>query len=160
MEKEFQEFVSQFNKNSNISLAQFFYQAELHLAKQLKHFLQIETSQNKSLYDLIMMARRKGQTETNKQFWEALLAFNKVSFNPNKKNDQPWLRFVNIIESLQEYSGSQLFDATQIGVKRTHRLYFAYMLSWEHLRYIAGNDDGYSPSSEVLAIYSSAHFDE
>jgi len=156
----FEDFVKQFNSDQPISLAAFFYQAELHLITQLKDYLKIEQSQEKSFFSLIEEAKKTNNAETDKHFWNALLAFNKVNFNPSNKNVLPWLRYVNIIESLQGYSGSQLFEAKNIKVKRQHRLYFAYMLTWEHLRYIAGNDDDYSPSSELLGLYSDAHSED
>ena len=63
-------------------------------------------------------------------------------------------RFINIIEKLQGYNGTQVFKGTNLKEKRKLRLYFAYMLTWEHLRYLAGNEDDYSPSSEILNAYS------
>ncbi|RBW43794.1 hypothetical protein DS885_12720 [Psychromonas sp. B3M02] len=160
MENSFENFVAQFKAQQPVSLAVFFYQAELHLIKQLKDYLQIEQTTERSFFSLVEQAKKIKQKETSKHFWIALLAFNQVNFKPVKNNAQPWLRFVNIIESLQGYSGSQLFDAKNIQVKRQHRLFFAYMLAWEHLRYIAGSEDEYSPSSELLATYSSAHSEE
>ncbi|MEG3753152.1 hypothetical protein [Psychromonas arctica] len=160
MENSFESFVEQFKAQQPVSLAVFFYQAELHLIKQLKDYLQIEQTTERSFFSLVEQAKKMKDKETNKHFWNALLAFNQMNFKPTKHNAQPWLRFVNIIESLQAYAGSQLFDAKNIKVKRQHRLFFAYMLAWEHLRYLAGNEDQYSPSSEVLICYSSAHFDE
>ncbi|WP_409439294.1 hypothetical protein [Psychromonas sp. GE-S-Ul-11] len=160
MENSFENFVAQFKTQQPVSLALFFYQAELHLITQLKDYLQVEQSTERSFFSLVEQAKKIEQKETNKHFWNALLAFNQVNFKPVKNNAQPWLRFVNIIESLQGYAGSQLFDAKNIKVKRQHRLFFAYMLTWEHLRYLAGNEDDYSPSSEVLACYSSAHSEE
>ncbi|MDA7747331.1 hypothetical protein N8878_08395 [Psychromonas sp.] len=160
MENSFENFVEQFKAPQSASLAAFFYQAEFHLVKQLKDYLNIDQASTKSFFSLIEQAKKTNNADTNKDFWNALLAFNNVYFNPSKKNVLPWLRFVNIIESLQGYAGSQLFEATNIYAKRQHRLYFAYMLAWEHLRFIAGNDDGYSPSGEVLASYSSAHSED
>lgn len=156
----FETFVEQFKAQQPVSLAVFFYQAELHLVTQLKDYLQIDQASHRSFFSLVEQAKKIKQKDTNKHFWNALLAFNQVSFKPANNNTQPWLRFVNIIESLQGYAGSQLFDAKNIKVKRQHRLFFAYMLTWEHLRYLAGNDDDYSPSSEILGAYSSAHLDE
>ncbi|TEW56193.1 hypothetical protein E2R68_03625 [Psychromonas sp. RZ22] len=160
MENTFEHFVEQFKSEQPVSLAAFFYQAELHLIKQLKDYLNVEETQQRSFFSLIEQAKKINNVDTNKHFWNALLAFNKVNFNPSKHNAQPWLRYVNIIESLQGYSGSQLFSASNIQLKRQHRLYFAYMLTWEHLRYIAGNDDDYSPSSEILSEYSQAHSED
>ena len=160
MENSFENFVAQFKTQQTVSLAEFFYQAELHLVTQLKDYLSIEQSIPRTFFSLIEQAKKTHNTETNKHFWNALLAFNQVNFNPTSNNAQPWLRFVNIIESLQGYAGSQLFEAKNIKLKRQHRLFFAYMLTWEHLRYIAGNDNDYSPSSEVLASYSTAHSED
>ncbi|TEW49842.1 hypothetical protein [Psychromonas algicola] len=160
MEANFEHFVKQFKSEQSVSLAAFFYQAELHLITQLKDYLKIQQSQDRSFFSLIEEAKKTNNVDTNKHFWNALLAFNKVTFNPSNKNALPWLRYVNIIESLQGYNGSQLFEAKNINAKRQHRLYFAYMLTWEHLRYIAGNDDDYSPSSEILGCYSEAHSED
>ena len=160
VEANFENFVKQFKSESSVSLAAFFYQAELHLITQLKDYLKIEQSQDRSFFSLIEQAKKTNNADTSKHFWNALLAFNKVTFNPSNKNVLSWLRYVNIIESLQGYSGSQLFEAKNINTKRQHRLYFAYMLTWEHLRYIAGNDDDYSPSSELLGCYSDAHSED
>ena len=159
MENNFENFVAQFKEQQPVSLGAFFYQAELHLVTQLKDYLGVEQAQPRSFFSLIEQAKKTNNADTNKHFWNALLAFNQINFNPTS-NSQPWLRYVNIIESLQGYAGSQLFEAKNIKLKRQHRLFFAYMLTWEHLRYIAGNDDDYSPSSEVLDAYSSAHSEE
>ena len=160
MENNFEQFVAQLKVKKSPSLTVFFYQAELHLVKQLKDYLGIEQSMQMSFFSLIEQAKKVHNPDTNKHFWNALFAFNNVNFIPCKNKAQPWLRYVNIIESLQGYSGSQLFDATNIKLKRQHRLYFSYMLTWEHLRYIAGNDDDYSPSSDILAVYSQVHSEE
>lgn len=160
METSFENFVAQFKTNQSVSLAVFFYQAELHLVSQLKDYLDVDQTLPRSFFSLIEQAKKTNAPDTNQYFWNALLAFNQVNFHPNNKSAQPWLRFVNIIESLQGYSGSQLFEATNIKLKRRHRLFFAYMLAWEHLRYIAGNDDDYSPSGEVLSSYSQVHLEE
>ena len=160
VENNFEEFVEQFKSTQSVSLSVFFYQAELHLVTQLKDYLGVEQTQPRSFFSLIEQAKMSNARDTNKYFWNALLAFNQMNFHPNKKGGQPWLRFVNIIESLQGYAGSQLFVASNIKLKRQHRLFFAYMLAWEHLRYIAGNDDDYSPSAEVLSSYSQVHLEE
>lgn len=157
MNSNFEDFVNQFKSQQSISLEAFFYQAEIYLTEQLKDYLAVPQSTPRSFFSLLEEAKKRDNIDTNKYFWNALLSFNQASFNPNIKSAQPWLRFVNIIEELQGYSGSQLFAASSIKLKRQHRLYFAYMLAWEHLRYIAGNDDGYSPSSEILGSYSDAH---
>ena len=160
VDTNFESFVAQFKTQQPVSLAAFFYQAELHLITQLKDYLGVEQSTERSFFSLIEEARKIHNADTNKHFWNALTAFNQVNFNPSKHNTLPWLRYVNIIESLQGYAGSQLFASKSIKIKRQHRLFFAYMLTWEHLRYIAGNDDDYSPSSEVLASYSNAHSED
>ncbi len=160
MENSFENFVGQFKEQKPVSLATFFYQAELHLVTQLKDYLNVDQSLPRSFFSLIEQAKKTHNADTNKHFWNALLAFNQVNFNPTSKSAQPWLRYVNIIESLQGYAGSQLFDETSIKVKRQHRLFFAYMLTWEHIRFIAGNEDEYSPSSEILNAYSTAHSED
>lgn len=160
VENTFEKFVGQFKSQHSIPLDTFFYQAEFHLIKQLKDYLKIEQSSTRDLFSLLEQAKKTKNKDTSKHFWDALFTFNQVGFNIGKGNVYPWLRYVNIIESLQGYTGSQLFAASTIKLKRQHRLYFAYMLTWEHLRYIAGNDDDYSPSSELLALYSQKHSEE
>lgn len=160
VDNNFEGFVAQLTEKKTVSLTVFFYQAELHLVEQLKNYLGIEQTKDVSFFSLVEQAKKIKNEDTNKHFWNALLAFNQVSFKPTNNNKQHWLRFVNIIESLQGYAGSQLFDASSIKLKRQHRLFFAYMLAWEHLYYLAGNDDNYSPSSVILNTYSSAHTEE
>jgi len=160
VENNFKSFVEQFKSQQSVSLSVFFYQAELHLIAELKDYLGVEQSKPSTFFSLVEQAKKLPNADTNKHFWNALLAFNQVSFKPANGNTQSWLRFVNIIESLQGYAGSQLFDAKDIKLKRQHRLFFAYMLAWEHLHFIAGHDDDYSPSSEILATYSSAHTED
>ena len=154
VELSFEKFVAQFKLKQSASLATFFYQAEMHLIKQLKDYLDVEQTSETSFFALIEMAKKTNNNDTDSRFWEALLAFNQVNFHPSSSNAQSWLRYVNNIEALQGYNGSKLFEATKIKLKRQHRLYFAYMLTWEHLRFIAGNDDDYSPSNEILNCYS------
>jgi len=160
VDTHFTQFAAQFTSQQTMSLSAFFYQAECHLVEQLKDYLKIDKNTTYRFFTLIEAARKTNNVDTNKDFWNALQAFNKVSFNPGKRNVQPWLRFVNIIERLQGYNGSQLFNEHNINRKRQHRLFFAYMLTWEHLRYIAGNEDDYSPSGELLGLYSDAHTEE
>lgn len=90
--------------------------------------------------DAVSVACGLNDPETGRHFWDALRAFQSGSL----------LKFVNVIERLQQYSGSQIFPIKNIRRKRSARLYLALALSWEHLRYLAGKDDDYSPSSELL----------
>jgi hypothetical protein len=107
----------------------------------------------------IKQGRKSNNTETNAKFWSALEAFylavgDSIDHNTTKKR---WLRFVNIIENLQGYSGSLLIEDKHIQSKRIKRFYLAYTLVWEHLRYIAGNEDDYNPSESVLAAFTEEH---
>jgi len=157
VELTFERFLSELKKQPPMSLATFFFQAEVHLIKQLKDYLEIDQAIQKSFFSLIEAAKKTSNADTDHRFWEALIAFNKVSFNPRHNNAQPWLRYVNTIESLQGYNGSQLFSGQKLALKRQYRLYFAYLLTWEHLRYIAGNEDDLNPSSEMLHLFSHVH---
>lgn len=153
MSKQFADFLKQC-KQINDS---FFCYAEYFLMEQLTDYLNLDSSKSYSFEYLIGQARKTQHKETHPLFWQALLALHKSV--PANKGTKPvaWLKFVNIIERLQGYSGAQLFADKNIKHKRIQRLYFAYMLSWEHLRYMAGKDDGYSPSAEILVVYSQAH---
>ncbi|HEY7865951.1 MAG TPA: hypothetical protein VIC51_08105, partial [Psychromonas sp.] len=104
-------------------------------------------------------AKKLKNPETDNKFWDALLAFNRlvetaIDSKCTSQNSRFWLRFINIIEKLQGYKGSQIFTTTNIKQKRKLRLYFAYMLTWEHIRYIAGKEDDYSPSGDILDAFS------
>ena len=160
MNPAFNEFLEELT-NENLILIEpiFFVKAAVFLEEQLESYLNIEGQHAHSLRSLIESARKLKNEETDKAFWRALLAFNSLieaaletSYNHHSKNK--WLRFINIIENLQGYNGTQVFKGTNLKEKRKLRLYFAYMLTWEHLRYLAGNEDDYSPSSEILNAYS------
>lgn len=165
MNSDFKDFVKELTSEHQIlNEPVFFVKAALYLEEQLESYLNIEGRHDHSLRYLIESARKLKNEETNKSFWKALLAFNTLiedSLDTNKKtqSNNNWLRFINIIENLQGYNGTQIFNGTNLKEKRKLRLYFAYMLTWEHLRYIAGKDDQYSPSSEILNAYSD-HGDE
>ncbi|MEC8428742.1 MAG: hypothetical protein VXZ35_09960 [Pseudomonadota bacterium] len=93
--------------------------------------------------DALFTACRLNDPETGRHFWGALQAFQSGSL----------LKFVNVLERLQQYSGAQVFPINNIRHKRRVRLYMALALSWEHLRYLAGKDDDYSPSGDILQKY-------
>ncbi|WP_028862871.1 hypothetical protein [Psychromonas aquimarina] len=138
----------------------FFAQAGSLLQLQLREYLSLENRRENSFYKSVCTARKLNNADTDKKFWQALLSFDSVldSFvmpeSRCQRNCRKWLRFVNMIEELQGYKGSQVFSAAGIYKKQQVRLFFAVMLTWEHLRYIAGNDDQFSPSSEILAVFA------
>lgn len=160
MEIAFTDFVEQCKQQNNQSLTLFLTQAEYFLAEQLKDYLGVDAQNLYNFSTLLAKAKQTQHPETDNKFWLALLALHKTNLQGNKKNRQSWLKFVNIIEELQGYSGAQLIDEKSIKLKRVQRLYLAYMLSWEHLRYMAGKDDEYSPSAEIISCYSSAHSED
>ncbi|WP_354625627.1 hypothetical protein [Psychromonas sp. MME2] len=139
----------------------FFVQGALYLQAQLCDYLCKEgVAIENSFLKQIKSAQRHGNSETDKAFWRALHVIHSLSTMPSHHQcERKWLRFINIIEKLQGYNGSQLFAHVGIKKKRLYRLYFAYMLSWEHLRYLAGNDDEFSPSAIVLDTFSSINDD-
>ena len=67
MEANFEYFVNQFKTEQPVSLAAFFYQAELHLITQLKDYLNIQQSQDRSFFSLIEEAKKTNNADTNKQ---------------------------------------------------------------------------------------------
>ena len=125
---------------------------------QLQDYLMHEGLTALTFTDAIKQARKRNNNETDQRFWCALEAFYLAVADSidNKTKCTNWLRFVNIIESLQGYSGSQLINDKRIHSKRIKRLCLAYVLTWEHLRYIAGNEDDDNPSESVIAAFSDA----
>lgn len=128
------------------------------LKQQLQDYLHKEGLTALTYTQAIKLARKSNNSETDARFWSALEAFylavgDSIDNQPQAKR---WLRFVNIIEELQGYSGSQLINDKQIRSKRVKRFYLAYALAWEHLRYIAGNEDDYNPSELILTAFSDA----
>lgn len=160
MNQAFDGFVKELcSANVNLNEPVFFAKSAVFLEQQLTSYLQIEAQHKHSLRFLILSAKKLKNTETDKKFWDALLAFNRlieaaIESKCTSQNSHHWLRFINIIETLQGYKGSQIFTTTNIKQKRKLRLYFAYMLTWEHIRYIAGYEDDYSPSGEILDNFS------
>jgi len=126
---------------------------------QLKDYLKSENFTAQTFTQAIKQAREINNSETDPKFWSALEAFYLAVGDSidNKQQRKRWLRFINIIEHLQGYSGSQLISDKQIRSKRIKRLFLAYTLTWEHLRYIAGNEDDYNPSELVISAFSDAH---
>tara|TARA_R110001583_G_scaffold16561_22_gene67996 strand:- start:8994 stop:9506 length:513 start_codon:yes stop_codon:yes gene_type:complete len=126
------------------------------LKVQLKDYLDSQGLTAMTFTQAIKQGRKSNNTETNAKFWSALEAFylaagDSIDHHTAKKR---WLRFVNIIEELQGYSGSLLINDKQIHCKRIKRFYLAYTLVWEHLRYIAGNENEYNPSELVLEAFT------
>jgi len=166
MNQAFDDFVKELcNTNVNLNEAVFFVKSAVFLEQQLEQYLHIERQHQHSLRFLILAAKKLKNQETDKKFWDALLAFNTlieaaVESKCTRKTTSKWLRFINIIESLQGYAGSQVFTSTNIRQRRKLRMFFAYMLTWEHLRYIAGNDDDYSPSDEILEEFAQLSADD
>jgi|GEM_PF-3265324 len=165
MNQAFDGFVKELcSANVNLNEPVFFAKSAVFLEQQLTRYLQangllIEGQDKHSLSFLILSAKKLKNTETDNKFWDALLAFNRlveaaIESKCTSQNSHHWLRFINIIEILQGYKGSQIFTTTNIKQKRKLRLYFAYMLTWEHIRYIAGAEDDYSPSGDILDAFS------
>lgn len=126
---------------------------------QLKDYLKSESVTAQTFTQAIKQAREINNSETDPKFWSALEAFYLAVGDSIDNNNQRkrWLRFINIIEHLQGYAGSQLINDKKIHRKRIKRLYLAYTLTWEHLRYIAGNEDSYNPSELILSTFSDVH---
>lgn len=160
MNQAFDAFVKELcSANVNLNEPVFFVKSAVFLEQELTGYLQKEGQHTHSLRYLILAAKKLKNTETDNRFWDALLAFNSlietaVESKCTSQKSSHWLRFINIIEDLQGYKGSQIFTTTNIKQKRKLRLYFAYMLTWEHIRYIAGKDDDYSPSGQILEAFS------
>lgn len=139
----------------------FFEKGGIYLEQQLKRYLSNEGVAASTFSKSIDSAQQLNNVETSKRFWVALKVFNAVAEDyvncKDKTANKKWLRFVNIIEDLQGYSGSQLFSGVGLKKARLYRLYFSYMLAWEHLRYIAGDDDKFSPSSMILETFAAGY---
>jgi len=129
------------------------------LKLQLQAYLEQQGLTAQTFTQALKLARKSNNSETDPRFWSALEAFYLAVGDSIDNETQPkrWLRFVNIIESLQGYTGSQLINEKQIHAKRVKRLCLAYALTWEHLRYIAGNEDDYNPSELLIAEFTDAH---
>jgi hypothetical protein len=160
MNQAFDGFVKELcSANVNLNEPVFFAKSAVFLEQELTRYLKIEGQHKHSLRFLILSAKQLKNTETDNKFWDALLAFNRlieaaIESKCTSQNSEHWLRFINIIENLQGYKGSQIFTSTNIKQKRKLRLYFVYILTWEHIRYIAGDEDDYSPSGEILDAFS------
>jgi len=166
MNQAFDGFVKELcSTNMNLNEPIFFAKSAVFLEQALASYLHSEGQHKHSLRFLILSARQLKNQETDTKFWDALLTFNKlvemaVESKSTSQENSHWLRFINIIENLQGYKGSLLFTTKNIRQTRKLRLYFAYMLTYEHLRYIAGDDDGYSPSSDILEAFSQVSEDD
>lgn len=129
------------------------------LKQQLQAYLEQQGLTALTFTQAIKLARKSNNSETDPRFWCALEAFYLAVGDSidNETHAKRWLRFVNIIESLQGYTGSQLINDKQIHPKRVKRLCLAFVLTWEHLRYIAGNETDYNPSELVIEAFTDAH---
>jgi len=141
---------------------EFFLKGAVYLEEQIQHYLAKHDLSSKTFHEAISKARGVNNKYTNKKFWNALDTFRQVRNayahpkNAPQSTKRKWVRFINIIEGLTGYRGRQLFPVKNIRNRRILRLYFTYMLAWEHLRFIAGNEDAYSPSIEFLKAYGGA----
>lgn len=126
------------------------------IKQQLQDYLEHEGLTALTFTQAVKLARKQKNSETDVRFWNALEALYLAVGDSIDNNTQPkrWLRFVNIIENLQGYAGSQLIDDKRIHAKRVKRLFLAYTLTWEHLRYIAGNEDDYNPSELIISTFT------
>jgi len=129
------------------------------IKQQLQAYLDQQGLSALTFTQALKLARKTNNSETDPRFWSALEAFYLAVGDSIDNETQPkrWLRFVNIIESLQGYSGSLLINDKKIHAKRVKRFCLAYVLTWEHLRYIAGNEDDYSPSELLITEFSDVH---
>lgn len=148
--------------NKGFNEYEFFLKGAAYLEDQLRDYLSKKNLSANTFYDAISKARSSTAPGTDKKFWNALDVFRQVRNayahpkNAPQTTKRKWIKFINIIESLMGYRGRRIFPMKNIRNRRVFRLYITYMLTWEHLRYIAGNDDGYSPSAEVLKAYGNA----
>ena len=148
--------------NKGFNDYEFFLKGAIYLEDQLRDYLATKGLSANSFNDAISKARAINNPGTNRKFWNALDTFRLVRNayahpkNAPQSTKRKWIRFINIIEGLMGYKGCQLFPVKNIRSRRVFRLYLSYMLAWEHIRYIAGNDDGYSPSAEILKAYGNA----
>lgn len=128
------------------------------IKQQLQDYLHHEGLTALTFTQAIKQASKCNNSETDPRFWSALEAFYLAVGDSidNQTQRKRWLRFVNIIESLQGYAGSQLINDKRINAKRVKRFYLAYTLAWEHLRYIAGNEDEFNPSEIILSAFTDA----
>lgn len=129
------------------------------IKQQLQAYLEHEGLTATTFTEALKQARKSQNRDTDPRFWLALEAFFLAVGDSidNKSHMKRWLRFVNIIETLQGYTGSQLILDKNIHSKRVKRLCLATALTWEHLRYIAGNEDDYNPSELIINKFSDAH---
>jgi len=160
--QEFEHFLQTLiTAGKTLNESEFFEKGAMHLEWQLRDYLSHEGVAANTFSKSIDSAQQLNNTETSKRFWVALKVFNAVAENhascKDKSTNKKWLRFVNIIEDLQGYSGSQLFSGLGLKKARLYRLYFSYMLTWEHLRYIAGADDKFSPSAIILETFAAGY---
>jgi len=89
--------------------------------------------------------------DTDARFWRALSLV-----VDHSSSALPALRFTTLVEQLQGYRGATVFPLFKIQKKRRARFFFAYFLVLEHLRYLCGHDDDFSPSDDVLTQYQQA----
>jgi hypothetical protein len=157
MNEQFNTFLEQaVNNQDNLGEDDLLQQGFDFIKQQLADYLQHQGLSAQTFTQAVKLARKSNNTETDPRFWSALEAFYLAVGDSidNQTQAKRWLRFVNIIESLQGYAGSQLINDKQIHSKRVKRLFLAYTLTWEHLRYIAGNDDDYAPSELIISAFT------
>jgi len=157
MSDTFNTFIQQtVNDESNLCEHLLLQQGFDFIKQQLQDYLQHEGLTAVTFTQAIKLARKSNNSETDPRFWSALEAFYLAVGDSidNQTQCKRWLRFVNIIENLQGYAGSQLINDKQIRSKRVKRFYLAYTLVWEHLRYIAGNEDDYNPSELIISAFT------
>lgn len=162
MSPDFEHFLQALITTENkFNESDFFKKGRDHLEQQVRLYLSNEGVAANTFAKSINRAQQLNNVDTSKRFWRALKVFDAVAGDhvicKNKAANKKWLRFINIIEDLQGYSGSQIFSGVGVKKARLYRLYFSYMLTWEHLRYMAGNDDEFSPSSTILETFAAGH---
>ena len=148
-----QDFFDLFEDGTGVSQELIVSVGQAFLAEQLAAYLIKEGHTPGSFHHDIKQAVKLNHPETDRRFWLALQSFNQQSWRASQGFKLSTLRFVNIIEQLQEYSGTQVLPTRKLGLKRMQRLALAYALTWEHLRYLAGDEDDQSPSSDLFTRF-------
>lgn len=121
------------------------------LAEQLAQYITRQGGNSGSFYHDICQAQRYQDPETDPRFWRALVAFNQAGLNPQKSHAV--MKFVNIIEQLQQFAGAAVLPERNLKRKRVQRLALAYALTWEHLYYLASGEDESEPSAALFARF-------
>ncbi|MDO6524279.1 hypothetical protein Q4519_01165 [Motilimonas sp. 1_MG-2023] len=148
-----QEFFDSMGDGSSVSQELIFGVGKAFLAEQLAAYLIKEGKASGSFEHDIQQAAKLNDAETGYRFWSVLQHFEQQSWRVRQGLQVKGLRFVNTIEELQQYSGSQVLPTSTLKLKRKQRLALAYALTWEHLRYLAGAEDEQSPSAELFTRF-------